>query len=76
MQVEKILPTFDSSNRNNMEQFKDQIEEIAAFAKRNGFNPETQFDALLKAWIKMTYERSIAFNKDKNAVLSIVKQFI
>ena len=59
-----------------MEQYKDQIEEIADFAKRNGFNPVTQFDALMKAWVKMTYERSIAIQNNTSDVQSLIKSMI
>jgi len=54
--------------------YQDQIEEIAVFARVNGFNPNTQFNELMKAWVKMTYERSICIEKNKADVMQLIKQ--
>ena len=59
-----------------MEEFKNQINEIASFAKARGFNPATQFDALIKAWIKMTYERSIWIQNHHQETMDQVKEII
>lgn len=59
-----------------MTEFNSQIEEIAEFAKENGFDPETQFDALIRAWIRMTYERSIWIQNNRDQAISIITQLV
>jgi len=59
----------------NLNKYSDQINDLAMFAKANGFNPQTDdILELAKSWIK---NRKDFYSEDnKEEVKRLVKQFI
>lgn len=61
---------------NDILKYEDQIIEIAAFAKDNSMDINTQFDLVIKGWIKSTYERSIWIQNNKEKAMELIKSIL
>lgn len=59
---------------NTINQYSNEIKDIAQYAAKVGFNPETDcFDTFMQKWLEMGRKRHEVVMNDKSQAIKIIK---